>query len=189
MPTGIPKGKKRLTADERKANKNTGNKKYRTTEKGKVTARKATKKYGATKKGVKYRKEWIESGKKHTSDKKYNESEKGASAIRLIALQYYSKRLSNSDIPCCHCCGQNSHIDFLEVDHILGQSEMDSIPEVVELGYSSTKSGGTLYRWIVENNYLKDLQTEYFQILCKNCNQAKGMEKNNNECPLEGKPH
>ena len=102
--------------------------------------------------------------------------------IRLKVLRYYSKRLSNSDIPCCRCCGENSYAEFLAVDHILGKKEMDSIPELVELGYSSTKSGGGLQRWLIENNYLKDLQTEYFQILCHNCNGAKGLY---GKCPHE----
>ena len=36
--------------------------------------------------------------------------------------------------------------------------------------------------------YENDLP-EGFQILCHNCNTAKGMIKNNNECPMENKPH
>ena len=105
---------------------------------------------------------------------------------RLKVLQVLSKRLSNSDIPCCNCCGLNSHLNFLDLDHILGKYEMDSIPELVELGYSSTKAGGVLNKWIKDNNYLKDLQTEYFQVLCKNCNGAKS---DYGKCPMENKPH
>ena len=54
---------------------------------------------------------------------------------RLKILQYYSKQLSKSNIPCCRCCGENSHIEFLAIDHIAGRKEMDSEPELVELGY------------------------------------------------------
>ena len=46
---------------------------------------------------------------------------------------------------------------------------MDSEPKLVELGYSSTHSGEALNRWIIQNNFPKG-----FQILCQNCNFAKG---------------
>ena len=57
--------------------------------------------------------------------------------IRLEVLQYYSKQHSKSDIPCCRCCGEKSHVDFLAIDHIAGRKEMDSKPELVKIGYSS----------------------------------------------------
>jgi len=104
--------------------------------------------------------------------------------IRLKVLQYYSKLLSNSNIPCCRCCGLNSTVTFLAIDHIAGIKEMDSEPELIKLGYSSKLKTYRLNRWIMDNNF-----PEGFQILCHNCNFAKGMKKNNNKCPLEGKPH
>jgi hypothetical protein len=99
---------------------------------------------------------------------------------RLKIFQAYSKRLSNSDIPCCNCCGLNSHIDFLAIDHIFGRVEMDSIPELVAIGYSSKLEGSKLRDWIMQNNF-----PDGFQILCHNCNFAKGFLKNNNTCPHE----
>jgi len=99
---------------------------------------------------------------------------------RLKILQVYSKRLSNSDIPCCRCCGENFHIDFLSVDHIAGRREMDSELELKKLGYSSKLARNGLMRWIINNNF-----PDGFQILCTNCNFAKGMKKNNNTCPHE----
>ena len=102
--------------------------------------------------------------------------------IRLNVLEHYSKHLSNSNTPCCNCCGENFHIDFLAVDHILGRQEMDSEPELVKLGYSSKLEGKMLQSWIVRNNF-----PDGFQILCTNCNTAKGMKKNNNKCPHEMK--
>jgi len=62
---------------------------------------------------------------------------------------------------------------------------MNSIKELTDLEYSLKLSNETLHNWIINNNYLSDLQTEYFQILCKNCNAAKGMIKNKNECPMK----
>ena len=97
--------------------------------------------------------------------------------IRLKILQRYSKLLSKSDIPCCRCCGLNSHLDFLDIDHIAGRKEMDSEPELVKLGYSSKLEGFMLQKWIVEKNFPKG-----FQILCKNCNMAKGFY---GKCPHE----
>jgi len=88
---------------------------------------------------------------------------------RLKILQHYSKRHSKSDIPCCRCCGENSHLDFLAIDHIAGQKEMDSDSKLVKLGYSSSKRGEVLQHWIIKNNFPKG-----FQVLCHNCNVAKG---------------
>ena len=99
-------------------------------------------------------------------------------------LLEYSKRLSKSDIPCCNCCKTSSHVDFLAIDHIAGKKEMDSEPVLLELGYSSKLETGGLTDFIIKNNF-----PEGFQILCTNCNFAKGMKKNKNKCPLEGKPH
>ena len=102
---------------------------------------------------------------------------------RLKILQGYSKRLSNSDIPCCNCCGLNEYLDFLALDHITGKKQMDSIPELVKLGYSSKLENNKLKDWIIKNNFPKG-----FQILCWNCNISKGYSKNN-KCPLKNKPH
>ena len=99
---------------------------------------------------------------------------------RLKVLKHYSLSLSNSKIPCCNCCGENFHTDFLAIDHILGRKEMESIPELMALGYSSKMFGEDLIRWITKNNF-----PEGFKILCHNCNMAKGMKKNNYVCPHE----
>jgi len=100
---------------------------------------------------------------------------------RMKVLQYYSKKLSKSNIPCCNCCGLNRHIHFLALDHIAGKKQMDSEPELIKLGYSSKMQQQVLIRWILENNFPKG-----FQILCHNCNNAKGFY---GKCPMENKPH
>ena len=110
--------------------------------------------------------------------------EKTRQERRLNVLQTYSKRLSNSDIPCCNCCNLNSHLEFLAIDHIAGKKQMDSEPELIKLGYSSKLDGMDLVNWLILNDFPKG-----FQILCHNCNRAKGMPKNNNECPMKNKPH
>ena len=112
------------------------------------------------------------------SDKGYARQKKWRDSMRLKVLEYYSKELSNSTIPCCNCCGENNHIDFLAVDHIDGKKKMDSIKELVDIGYSSKMSPHRVVSWIYKNSYPKG-----FQILCSNCNFAKGMVKNKNTCP------
>jgi len=102
--------------------------------------------------------------------------------IRLKVLLQYSKLHSNSNIPCCACCGLNDHTDFLDIDHVHGRIQMDSIKELTDIGYSSNMGANPLSMWIMENDYPKG-----FQVLCKNCNQAKGMKKNNNTCPHKNK--
>jgi len=105
--------------------------------------------------------------------------------IRYDIFSTYSKLHSNSDIPCCRCCGENNHLDFLNLDHIQGREKMDSIKELTDLGYSSETKSEKLLSWVRKHNCLLNLETDYFQILCSNCNFAKGMPKNNNKCPHE----
>ena len=126
----------------------------------------------------------VQTDEERTANQKKNRDKPESKENRLKVLQYYSKRLSKSNIPCCNCCRSNSHIEFLTVDHIAGRQEMDSKHELVKLGYSSKFLGIVLQKWIIDNNF-----PEGFQILCQNCNMAKGMKKNNNKCPLENKPH
>ncbi len=111
-------------------------------------------------------------------------AKKSKDESRLKILQTYSKRLSNSNIPCCKCCGENFHVDFLAVDHIAGKKQMDSEPELVKLGYSSKLHPDSLQIWIIKNDF-----PPYFQILCHNCNTAKGLKDNNNQCPMANKTH
>jgi hypothetical protein len=99
---------------------------------------------------------------------------------RFKVLQHYSKTLSNSDIPCCRCCGLDEHMDFLAIDHIAGKKQMDSEHELIKLGYSSKLEGNPLLRWVIKNNF-----PDGFQVLCHTCNHAKGMKKNKNKCPHE----
>ena len=100
---------------------------------------------------------------------------------RLIVLKKYSKDLSHSSIPCCNCCGINSHIGFLAIDHISGKRQMDSESELLELKYRSNMNPDTLINWLIRNDFPKG-----FQILCHSCNVAK---RDYGNCPLEGKPH
>ncbi len=117
-----------------------------------------------------------------TPEYKIRESKRNL-MLRVEILSNLSKRMSNSDKPMCACCGLNDHIDFLELDHIQGRELMNSIKELTDIGYPAKKSGAVLWNWLKKHNYLEHLDTDYFQVLCKNCNQAKGMKKNNNTSP------
>ena len=181
MPTGVYERKHKLTDEERKANKKAYNKKYQSIPENKK--KKKTNYYSdeSKKKNKAYtqRHEVIARKKKYQSSP---ESKKNYKEIRdtnrFKVLQHYSKTLSNSDIPCCNCCGLDEHMDFLALDHIAGKKQMDFESELVKLGYSSKLKGEKLLNWIIKNDF-----PEGFQILCHNCNHAKF--HNNNECPHE----
>ena len=102
---------------------------------------------------------------------------------RHSVLVSFSKRMSNTSKPTCACCGLDDSIDFLSLDHIQGKKQMDSIKEITDIGYSSKLGFYELIKWIIDTDYLKHLETNYFQVLCHNCNFAKGMVKNKNRCP------
>lgn len=62
----------------------------------------------------------------------------------------------------CACCDESS-IEFLTIDHINNDGAEDR-------RQNGNKSGGKLYRWLIKNDFPK----ENYQILCYNCNYAKG---------------
>ena len=99
--------------------------------------------------------------------KKRIEDKKRRIDWKLKTFSVYSKRHSNSEIPCCRCCGENSFIEFLTVDHIDGRAHLPKEQK-------NLKAHG-LISWLTRKNY-----PEGFQILCYNCNVAKS---DNKECP------
>ena len=80
--------------------------------------------------------------------------------VRREVLSHYS-----DGIPHCVCCGE-TEFEFLTIDHINGGGNAHR---------KSTGSGANMTDWIRRNNY-----PDGFQILCMNCNWAKGMY---GECP------
>jgi len=48
--------------------------------------------------------------------------------------------------------------------------KMENDPKMIKIGFKSTRKAAPLNQWLVTNNFPKG-----FQILCWNCNFAKGM--------------
>ena len=85
---------------------------------------------------------------------------------RFDALKYYSKGKFT-----CNCCGEDDY-NFLSIDHIHGGGTKER---------KEGKGGGHfLYRRLKKEGYPKG-----FQVLCYNCNVAKGIFK---ICPHKKKP-
>jgi len=72
--------------------------------------------------------------------------------IRMEVMSYYG-----GSPPKCVCCGEQ-HIEFLTIDHVNG-NKLKNFGE-----------GSNLYYWLRKNDF-----PEGFQVLCFNCNCAKGI--------------
>ena len=79
--------------------------------------------------------------------------------IKIEILNHYGNK--------CVCCGE-SHIEFLGIDHIKGNRNKH---RKIELG-TILATGYEFYLWLKRNNY-----PEGFQVMCNNCNIAKGNSK------------
>ncbi len=91
--------------------------------------------------------------------------------IRKTVLDHYGA-------PRCACCNELFNYEFLQLDHING----DGAAHRAMLASSTKKNnrgqgnaGAKLLGWIIRNNFPAD-----FQVLCANCNFAKGDKK---ACP------
>jgi hypothetical protein len=166
---------------DKSRHKNT-NKKYRSKLENKKKTYDYNKKYSQEPEVVKKRKiyqakrrqiqEVIDYGKKYEKDnrKRLNQNSRYYNEdMRFEVCLAYSKRHSNSDIPCCRCCGENTDVRFLAMDHIQGRKNLPK----KEAGLSGDK----LILFLKKNNC-----PEGYQVLCHNCNSAKGHSKDN-KCP------
>ena len=92
--------------------------------------------------------------------------------VRMYALRKQRSRERKLEVLSkygghCKCCGEKE-ILFLSIDHIDGGGSKHR----KKLGI---QSGEPFYRWLVKNNFPSG-----FQVLCFNCNMAKGFH---NKCP------
>lgn len=74
---------------------------------------------------------------------------------RLEVLSHYC----GGQAPHCACCGEQQ-IEFLSLDHVDGGGNQHK---------RRIGRGWTLMRWLQANGY-----PDGYQVLCHNCNQAKG---------------
>lgn len=104
-----------------------------------------------------YMRNYMRTHPKYTiKNREYNRKQK------VEVLTHYSNP------PKCACCGEN-HIEFLTIDHING----DGAEQRKRLSGDSQKFSGFLfYEWLIINNFPKG-----YQVLCMNCNMAKGQNK------------
>jgi hypothetical protein len=72
---------------------------------------------------------------------------------KLLVMSHYSGGK-------CACCGEDK-LEFLAIDHI----DNNGNEERNKLGIS----GNMFYRWLIKNDFPSG-----YQVLCHNCNQAKG---------------
>src|SRR3990167_10349376 len=75
---------------------------------------------------------------------------------KLLIVQKYGGK--------CMCCGENK-FEFLTLDHINNDGYLHRMS-------ISRTSGDHFYKWVVKNNFPNNLQ-----LLCWNCNCAKGFYK------------
>ena len=96
---------------------------------------------------------------------------KTRTAIKKEVFLHYTNPLR------CVCCGVKG-IEFLTVDHIIPKRNMAKDEKLIQMGFTSRLKGEKLNRWLKNNNFPKG-----FQILCWNCNFAKGVL---GKCPHKG---
>jgi hypothetical protein len=99
-------------------------------------------------------KEYVKNWGKNNPDKRQKYCMSWRWNLRLEVIKEYGGH--------CKCCGENIP-EFLTLDHINndGGTKRKLKSEVI---------GGSFYRWIKLNGFPKD----NFQLLCMNCNFAKG---------------
>tara|TARA_Y100000590_G_C15253366_1_gene838347 strand:+ start:116 stop:640 length:525 start_codon:yes stop_codon:yes gene_type:complete len=129
----------------------------------------------------KYQKKWREENREYIHLKRIENQEEikkkrdiKKKEIKTTVMAHYSKKLSNSDVPCCNCCGENQFLIFLTIDHIKGWKNYHE-PDLSHRKGAKRLGGKELYRYLQKNNFPSG-----YQVLCMNCNAAKS---ENEVCP------
>lgn len=104
---------------------------------------------------------------KHKERNRPRVTKRGKEIRTKTKLKVYT-HYSNG-VPKCACCGVTG-IEFLTVDHIVPKLKMKKDQKMIEIGYMSYATGHRLNQWLVTKKFPKG-----FQILCYNCNFAKGV--------------
>jgi hypothetical protein len=103
---------------------------------------------------VRDRRKWTDSQRQITQRKR-------AAALRSLKTEVLAAYGGH-----CGCCGEGA-LEFLSIDHVNGNgnSHKRELRKMSKPGVSSPN----LYMWLKQKGY-----PEGFQVLCHNCNQAKG---------------
>jgi hypothetical protein len=105
---------------------------------------------------------FVSEWRKRNPDKVRLQRYKTRDNLRTDVLMAYGNK--------CICCGESTR-QFLAIDHINNDGAKHK-------RQNNLKSAQAFYTWLRKNNYPKD----NFQILCHNCNMAKGFY---GACPHE----
>ena len=118
-------------------------------------------------KELEYGRRWKEKNREKTREyaRKYHRNNKEKERLQKQKVRFKVLSHYSNGVPKCKCCGE-THLEFLTIDHI----HNNGAEERKTIG-----SGQGFYYWIIKNNYPEGLQ-----ILCYNCNCAKG---HYGECP------
>ena len=103
-----------------------------------------------------------------SQEKKYSTSHREQRIKKYSDTKYTIFSKYSKGKPKCACCGEQE-MYFLSIDHIVNRKKWG------HEGYTS----GKLYRFLIKNDF-----PDGFQVLCMNCNFAKGHSKDN-KCPHE----
>jgi hypothetical protein len=98
-----------------------------------------------------------------------------AKKVKMVVLTTYG-----GNPPKCACCGETA-ISFLTIDHINGDGNKHREQiwkELKQLKKNRKRHGVDFYKWLINNHF-----PEGFQVLCANCNMAKGQKKQR-LCPV-----
>ena len=109
-----------------------------------------------------YRKRWPLYYERYKHKKSINDKKRREERRRLVLSHY-----SNGTLECA-CCKEKTY-EFLTIDHI------NSCGRIARKKYGL---GDIFYRWLIKNNY-----PDGFQVLCYNCNSAKGHYGYSPKCP------
>jgi len=104
-----------------------------------------------------YREEYIQ--RPGIKERRSKLAQENSYTVKNEVLSHYSKKLSNSDFPCCNCCGEHDFLIFLTIDHITNRKNVT---------HEKGLGGQKMYHYLRKNGY----PTGY-QVLCVNCNSAK----------------
>lgn len=102
-------------------------------------------------------KRWREAHKEQYAEIRRNDARKHRFAVRKRVLEAYGGAQ-----PSCACCGESTN-EFLAVDHIDGGGN-------AHRRAIGAKTGSAFYTWLERNRFPAG-----FQLLCHNCNVAKGI--------------